>query len=172
MADFFGEYLLALGNMGPFYRRPLNGAPLRYGQQTIGINKLKSFMKTICAKAGLVGNFTNHSGKRTCATQLYNAGVAEQEIMKRTGHRSEKSVRKYKRSSDEISENVSNVLNPPSNKKIVKSENRDVALGMEIENQNATDCKCDKQLGFSLQKETFCFSVTAKLAAIGSCFKA
>ena len=101
-------------------------------------------MKTICAKAGLVGNFTNHSGKRTCATQLYNAGVAEQEIMKRTGHRSEKSVRKYKRSSDEISENVSNVLNPPSNKKIVKSENRDVALGMEIENENATDCKSEK----------------------------
>lgn len=49
----------------------------------------------ICDRAGLKGNFTNHSGKRTCAIQLYIAGVAEQEIMARTGHRSEKSVRKY-----------------------------------------------------------------------------
>ena len=81
-------------------------------------------MKIICAKAGLPGNFTNHSGKWTCATQLYMSGVDEQEIMKRTVHRSEKAVRKYKRSSDEISENVSNILIPPTpcSKKIKKEE--------------------------------------------------
>ena len=80
-------------------------------------------MKTICAKGGLNGNFSNHSGKRTCATQLYMSGVGEQEIMKSTGHRSEKAVRKYKRSSDEIDENVSNILNPPNScTKRVKAE--------------------------------------------------
>ena len=53
-------------------------------------------MDTIAKKAGLEGKYSNHMGKRTCATALYQAGVDEQEIMSRTGHRSEKAVRKYK----------------------------------------------------------------------------
>lgn len=44
-------------------------------------------MKEICQKAGLVGNYTNHSGKRTCATSLYKAGLDEQSIMDRKDHR-------------------------------------------------------------------------------------
>ena len=66
-------------------------------------------------KGGLKGNFTNHSGKRSCAIQLYHAGEPEQEIMARTGHRSEKAVRKYKRSSDEMLRQVSGVLDPTNN---------------------------------------------------------
>lgn len=69
-------------------------------------------MKEIAGKAGLEGNFTNHSGKRTCATQLYQAGIDEQEIMSRTGHRSEEAVRKYKRSNSALQERVSEDLNP------------------------------------------------------------
>ena len=71
---------------------------IRYGEQVLGINKIKGLMKEITGKAGLVGNFTNHSGKITCATQLYQAGVDEQEIKSRTVHRSKTNVRKYKRS--------------------------------------------------------------------------
>ena len=56
---------------------------------------------------------TNHSGTRTCATQLYQAGVDEQEIMSRTGHRSETAVQKYKRSNSVLMENESKVLDPP-----------------------------------------------------------
>lgn len=79
---------------GAFYRRPLNGDSIRHSPPSLGINKLKTLVKTICAKAGLTGNFTNHSGKRPCATQVYMyiAGIDEQEIMKRTGNRSEKAV--------------------------------------------------------------------------------
>ena len=50
-------------------------------------------IKVIWAHAELSVNYTNHSGKRTCVTQLYMSGVDEQEIMQKTGHRSEKSVR-------------------------------------------------------------------------------
>lgn len=67
VADFFKQYIEA------FYRRPLHGYPIRYGKQPIGINKLKNFMKIICERGGLKGNYTNHSGKRSCATQLYMA---------------------------------------------------------------------------------------------------
>lgn len=114
----FDLYLTALGNTGIFYRRPLPGPEIRYGTHALGINKLKSMMKEMCAAGGLKGNFTNHSGKRTCATQMYLSGIDEQEIMSRTGHRSEKAVRKYKRSSDEIQEKVSSVLDPPAPKKV------------------------------------------------------
>ena len=71
------------------------------------------FMKVICKRGGLKGNYSNHSGKRSCATQLYMAGIDEQEIMARTGHRSEKSVRKYKQSSTTIQQKVASVLDPP-----------------------------------------------------------
>ena len=71
-------------------------------------------IKVIWAHAELSGNYTNHSGKRTCVTQLYMAGVDEQEIMHfRTGHRSEKSVQKYKVASSEIQKRVAAVLDPP-----------------------------------------------------------
>lgn len=46
-------------------------------------------MKDIAGIAGLEGNFTNHSCKRTCANQLYQAGIDELEIMSRTNHWSE-----------------------------------------------------------------------------------
>ena len=60
-------------------RRPL-AVGIRYGEQVLGINKIKELMKEITGKAGLVGNFTNHSGKRTCATQLYQAGAMIQQL--------------------------------------------------------------------------------------------
>ena len=60
-------------------------------------------------QAGLVGNFTNHSGKRTCATQLYQAGMDEQEIMSRTGQCSEMVVRKYQGSNSVLMETVESV---------------------------------------------------------------
>ena len=71
------------------------------------------FMKDICQKGEIVGNFTKHSGKHTCPTQLYRAGIDEQEIMGRTGHHSH-AVRNYESSSDEIQKAVSRALNPPN----------------------------------------------------------
>ena len=67
----------------------------------------------ITGQTGLVGDFTNHFSKRTCATQLYKPGVDEQEIMSRTGHRSETAVRKYMRSKSALMEIVSKVLDSP-----------------------------------------------------------
>ncbi|CAC5358010.1 unnamed protein product [Mytilus coruscus] len=84
----------------------------RYGMQPVGTNILDLFMKEICQKGGIQGNYSNHSGKRTCATQLYQAGIEEQEIMGITGYRSN-AVRNYKTSNETIQKKVSNVLNQP-----------------------------------------------------------
>ncbi len=92
-------------------------------------------MKNMCDKAGIPGFFSNHSGKRTCATALYQAGVPEQEIMERTGHRSIESVRKYKRPSEEMLRDISNALEPnePVSKKAKILDG--------IENPKCGDCK-------------------------------
>ncbi|KAK3082931.1 hypothetical protein FSP39_009329 [Pinctada imbricata] len=138
LVDYYRIYLDALGNEGPFYRRPLaasGSVSVRYGEQVLGINKLKGLMKEITGKAGLQENFTNHSGRRTCATQLYHAGVDEQEIMQRTGHRSETADRKYKRTNSALQGHVSEILNPPTSKKVkcetTESENCENS-GMKI----------------------------------------
>ncbi|CAC5360719.1 unnamed protein product [Mytilus coruscus] len=57
-------------------------------------------------------------GKRSCATSLYKAGLDEQSIMDRTGHRST-AVSTYKTKTNEIEEKVSMTLNPPSEENTV-----------------------------------------------------
>ena len=95
-----------------FYRRPLDKGGIKFGEQAVGVNTLSSIMKTMCSEAGIEGYYTNHSGKRTCATTLYKAGVPEQEIMNRTGHRSVESVGKYKITSNDMLKDISNILEP------------------------------------------------------------
>ena len=69
LAEYFEKYVYAMNNTGKCYRRPLAGQPIRYGTQVIGINKLKTMMKCICDRAGLIGTYSSHSGKRTCDTR-------------------------------------------------------------------------------------------------------
>ena len=96
------------------------------------MNKLESMLKTICKDAGIEGNFTNQSGKSTCATHLYQAGVDEQSIMMRTGHRSVQGVRKYKRPSDTQLKEISNILEPP---KCLKSEDNLVNINSALKKE-------------------------------------
>ena len=72
-----------------FYAKPL------------GHNPLNNIVREMCKTAGISGYKTNDSLRATSATRLYQAGVDEQLIMERTGHRSLDGVRSYKRTSDE-----------------------------------------------------------------------
>ncbi|XP_060562763.1 uncharacterized protein LOC132722310 [Ruditapes philippinarum] len=115
IVDYYDQYLKSVGD-GSFYKRPINSqkpGDVRFSNQVVGVNKLKGFMKEICQLAGLEGVYTNHSGKKTCATSLYQKDVPEQEIMKRTGHRSVAGVRRYNKPSNEMLVDISNKLNPP-----------------------------------------------------------
>lgn len=62
------------------------------------------------------GHYTNHSLRSTSTTRLFNAHVDEQLIMMRTGHSSEKGVRAYKRTSEQLLEETSDVLNKKDKK--------------------------------------------------------
>ncbi len=64
----------------------------------------------LCSSAGIEGYKTNHSLRVTAATRLYQAGVNEQLIMKRIGHRSIEGIRLYKRVSDIQEQAVSAII--------------------------------------------------------------
>ncbi|XP_052084902.1 uncharacterized protein LOC127722094 [Mytilus californianus] len=131
----YEDYLSIISEMNgnSFYRRPLEkGCEIKFSSQPLGVNKLSSIMKSMCFEAGIEGYFTNHSGKRTCATSLYQAGVPEQEIMNRTGHRSVESVRKYKRASTEMLMDISNILEPGGPPKKCKLESQDKEESMDM----------------------------------------
>lgn len=55
------------------------------------------------------GFFSNHSLRATAATRLYLAGVDEQIIDEKTGHRSV-SVRNYKRTSEDQEKRMSDIV--------------------------------------------------------------
>ncbi|CAC5379248.1 unnamed protein product [Mytilus coruscus] len=120
--DSYNMYMNAIYEIdksvsSPFYRRPVLSEGSVKFDHILGANRLGTLMKTICKKGRTKGNFSNHSGKRTLATRLYQAGASEQMIMDRKGHRSEKAVRTFKRPADSMLKDVSNILNP-SNKQI------------------------------------------------------
>ena len=120
VVKLFREYLSCIPSTGRFYRKPLASTELgdvRYGVHPVGINTLSKYLQSMCkeAKINMEGKrFTNHSGKVTCATQLYESGTFdEQTIMSRTGHRST-AVRAYKRPSSTLVKAVSDTLQPPA----------------------------------------------------------
>ena len=84
-----------------FYLQPLDKPtpPCWYSCKPIGHHKLEGTVARLCSEGGIPGLHTNHSLRATAATHLYNAGVDEQQVMKRTGHRSLDDVRSYKRTS-------------------------------------------------------------------------
>jgi integrase len=89
-------------NDDALYLRPLDKytADRWYCKVPIGINTLGSVVSSLCARAGFVGFFSNHSLRATAATRLFSANVDEQLIKLKTGHSSD-AVRNYKRVSDE-----------------------------------------------------------------------
>ena len=66
--------------------------------------------KDMCHDGGFQGNFTNHSPRATSATTLFDAGVSEAIIQKRSRHKSMSVVRKYERITLEQDLATSNIL--------------------------------------------------------------
>lgn len=66
-------------------------------------------MARLCKEAGFVGRYTNHSLRATAATRLFVAGVDEQLIAEKTGHRST-AIRGYKRTSEAQQREVSDIV--------------------------------------------------------------
>ena len=124
-----------------FYLKPLNkvssSGPWYSATTVIGVTKLKSIMKTICTNAGITGRKSNHSLKATCATRLFQEGIDEQVIMEKTGHRSVRGVRAYKRINDAHIYSANVAIDGQSVKKFLTSNDSNMN-GMTF-NINATN---------------------------------
>ena len=118
-----------------FYLRPLPKPKgnIWYYKKAAGRETLGNVVKKVMGKAGFDGHFTNHSLRRSCATNLYDNGVPEQVIQKTTGHRSVEGVRAYKRTSSAMKRKMSAILN--------QSES---SLGSDHERRN-TKKRCDRE---------------------------
>ena len=65
----------------------------------MGHNKFGQVVRRVCEKAGIKGNFTNHSLRATTATRGLSKGIADKFVMQRTGHRDARSLQTYQRPS-------------------------------------------------------------------------
>ncbi|KAK3705188.1 hypothetical protein QZH41_013984 [Actinostola sp. cb2023] len=101
-----------------FYLRPK--AMWKYSDQVwfekspMGHNTIDKRFKKMCNDAGLEGNFSNHSGRVTGITRMYQAGLPEKLIMNRSGHRSIEGVRAYQRENPNDVSRVSHALSSPA----------------------------------------------------------
>ena len=71
-----------------FYLTPLSkvSGDIWYKKAPLGVNSLANSTKSMFQAAGISGNFTNHSLKRTMRTQLCNDGFGRDIVKKKTGH--------------------------------------------------------------------------------------
>ena len=97
--------------------------------QVIGKNTLGTIVKRFCKEAGFEGQYTNHSGKVTCATTLFKENIDEQFIKRQTGHRSD-TVRAYKRPCSSHDVAVSDALQPLSAKQLATNLESEAAVSV------------------------------------------
>ena len=138
-----------------FYLTPLKKPKTGcwFSRTALGHNTLRDTVNRICTEAGIQGFKTNHSLRSTAASRLYQAGVDEQLVMERTGHRSLEGVRSYKRTCDEQRIALSDILNrkKPRQDNLQESELKRKTCqvrGIE-ESQNALDIQYSAQSAFN-----------------------
>ncbi|CAC5370180.1 unnamed protein product [Mytilus coruscus] len=138
------KYLSLIPREGRFYRKPLphkaSNDSIRFSVQPIGINTLSSKMKELFKAARISmtdRNISNHSGKVTCCTTLFNASFTDSTVKSRSGHRSS-ALDTNKRPLKALQANVSKALQPPSVNKYIKKEHD---LSVPNNNRNESENK-------------------------------
>ena len=81
-----------------------------YENSAVGKEKLRTFLSSMCAEAGIrTEGITNHSLRATGTTAMFAANVPEKIIRSVTGHRST-ALQLYERPTEEQQKSVSNLL--------------------------------------------------------------
>ena len=133
----FNFYFSLIPSEGPFYRRP--GVVTKYTvqpyftKQVVNKNTLNGIVQRFGAEAGLDRYFTGHSGKVTCATELFWNMIDKQLIQAHTGHHGRAGVQCYKWPGEQHFKHVSKLLEPPPSKK-PNTENDDPCPSRKREN--------------------------------------
>lgn len=125
-----------------FYCRPLQNIssdPTKpwYSATPIGRKQLGKMVSAMCKMANIEGVKTNHSLRVSGASALFEAGIPEQIIQSRTGHRSLESLRVYEQVTNELNLNVSKILSGTT-----KSEQDSKASSSSI--QQSAQCETEE----------------------------
>ena len=103
------------------------GNPIWYNRAPLGKNKIGEFLTRAAKNAGLPGNVTNHSVRKTCISRLMDAEVPVNYVAQLSGHKNLKSLDSYKTASDEQQPKMSLVLS--SGKKKSPTFSNDAPVG-------------------------------------------
>ena len=79
-------------------------------RSALGKNKIGEFLAKAARNAGLAGNLTNHSVRKTCISRLMDADVPENYVAQLSGHKNLKSLDSYKTASDDHQRKMSLTL--------------------------------------------------------------
>ena len=112
---FYKEYMAHVPKDAPansFYLRPLKEPKgnIWYYKIAAGRETLGNFAAQVMKGASFEGYYSNHSLRKTCATQLYDKGLPEHLIQETTGHRSADGVRCYKHTSSSAKRRASEIV--------------------------------------------------------------
>ena len=106
----------------------------------MGHNKLGQVVRRVCEKAGIKGNFTNHSLQATTAMIGLSKGIPDKFVMQRTGHRDARSLQTYQR--------------PSTSSKI------EISKAFDCVKSFTTDEKCGEKFALSRKRQDNCDSLT------------
>lgn len=128
-------------------------------RQVLGKDKLGNMMARISNLAGLSKRYTNHCLRPTYITQLKDAGFSNEEVCVLTGHKDERTVKKYdKRKSDRVLQNISNTLVRVDNSSIVEARVQNVKSGGASCSSYFSNCHFEQCKVFIMEKKLKKFS--------------
>ena len=93
-------------------RKPEN--PVWYQKAPLGKNEIGKFLSKAAKRAGIEGNITNHSVRKTCVSRLMDADIPTNYVAQLSGHKNLKSLDSYKTASRDHQRKMSNVLSRSS----------------------------------------------------------
>ena len=89
-------------------RKPAD--PVWYSRAPLGKNKIGEFLTKAAKNAGLPGNVTSHSVRKTCISRLMDAEIPVNYVAQLSGHKNLKSLDSYKTASDDHQRKMSLLL--------------------------------------------------------------
>lgn len=144
IVELYSKYLSLIPRVGPLYRKPLpsldENGNAKFSCGTISQSILKQMMKRFFEQAGIDMSgrkITNHSGRVTLCTTLYNQKFSDKAVKSRSKHRSD-SVHAYQREQFQILNDISNCLEPPIKANSGTDFNRDSKVVLPLSKPSET----------------------------------
>lgn len=109
----------------------------------------QNFVKTMCDKAGVEGQKTNHSARKTTVTSLVHAGVPPTQVMQISGHKNVQSINNYSSASIKQKKQMSKILSDVATGNDYTSVNDE---NSSVGNFNISDACDDIILGNALEE--------------------